>query len=90
MVYFQRIQLIDKDAFRKFMKRWPYSVKPHFVADAGFGSPELLAEVATWGRKATFSISHVFDTFLWKVLSANIPHEGWRIARNENNWLARV
>jgi len=37
------------------MQRWPYERKPHIVADAAFGSIEMLEKITTWGGSATLS-----------------------------------
>lgn len=55
---------------------------PHYVGDAAFGSFELLQEINSWGGTATLSMSTTSSSFLWEVLSLNVPSASWRVAIN--------
>ena len=73
---------------RTFMKQWLCQNKPHWVADAAFGSEIMLKEVEEWGGSATFSMSISTMNWMWNVLSANSPTGTWRAAMNEKGWIA--
>ena len=48
---------VPASSFQLIMNRWNNNEKPHFLADAAFGSLDMLQIVSNWGGKATFSCS---------------------------------
>jgi hypothetical protein len=77
-----------KDVVIEFMKRWCLDTKPHTVADAAFGSFDLIHEIENWGGYATFSISSNNTSWLWNILSSNLPCGCWRTAQHTNGFIA--
>jgi hypothetical protein len=70
-----------------FATRWKHEEKPHIIGDSAFGSFELLDKLERQGIQATFSMSLNTSTFLWKLLSQNVPPDHWRAAVNEKKWI---
>jgi hypothetical protein len=62
------------------LERWGTISKPHIVADAAFGSVEMLAHITGWGGTATFSCASGSSSWLWELLSHNLPALHWRAA----------
>jgi hypothetical protein len=69
------------------MKRWLHSNKPHWIGDAAFGSFDLLEKVEQWNGKATFSMSTNNSSWIWELLSLNVPPQHWRVAINSKGWI---
>ena len=67
-------------AFERFIDRWTRPERPHFISDAAFGSEHLLQKVSEFGGTATFSCSVKVLSFLWEILSSNLPPDHWRAA----------
>jgi len=63
------------------MQRWPYERKPHIVADAAFGSIEILKKITTWGGSATLSCPQTVMPWIWELLSHNLPPSHWSAAK---------
>jgi len=55
------------------MERWGNLNKPHIIADAAFGSLEMLEKIKNWDGTATFSCSINTTPWLWQLLSHNLP-----------------
>jgi hypothetical protein len=72
------------DAVRTFLSRWPFPNKPHFVADAGFGTWEILDTIKNWGGTATISFPVGTQPWIWELLSYNLPIDHWRAATKGN------
>lgn len=70
------------DNLRLAMSRWGNLSKPHMVADAAFGSFDILKEISEWGGMGTFSCSSGNTPWLWEMLSTNLPPHSWRAAIN--------
>ena len=67
-------------ATQVMMKNWPNSLpKPHVVADSGYGSFSLLAEIAQWEGYATMSIPSNECQKLSNLLGYNLPLDHWRV-----------
>lgn len=70
------------------MNRWsniddtPF--KPHIVADSAFGSPQLLNEIEQWGGTGTFACSSTHSSWLWELLTKNVPPNHWRASIQDN------
>jgi hypothetical protein len=77
-----------QETFEFFMKRWLHSNKPHWIGDAAFGSFDLLEKVEQWNGKATFSMSTNNSSWIWELLSLNVPPQHWRAAINSKGWIA--
>jgi hypothetical protein len=60
------------------LSRWGNLSKPHIVADAAFGSIDMLTKISEWGGTATFSCSSNNVAWLWELLSYNLPIAHWR------------
>lgn len=65
------------------LKRWNLIDRPHIVADAAFGSIDILKEITEWGSVATLSCPVGNSAWLWETLSTNLPAWNWRGAHNE-------
>jgi hypothetical protein len=76
------------DVFRSFMKNWIADTKPEILADSVFGSIKLLKHIENWGRCGTFSMQSNHHSYIWEVLSANLPPNNWRSACNDKGWIA--
>jgi len=50
------------------MQRWPYERNPDIVADAAFGSIEMLEKITTWGGSATLSCPQTVMLWIWELL----------------------
>jgi hypothetical protein len=70
-------------AFVAFLSRWSKPTRPHFVADAAFGSLELVKKISEWGGKATLSFNINNNTWLWNCLTFSLPPGHWRAAIHE-------
>jgi hypothetical protein len=46
-----------------------------------------MKEINECGSGGTFSMQGKFDSYLWEVLSANLPPKTWRAAQNDKGWL---
>jgi hypothetical protein len=78
---------VPSDIIRSFMKHWTREPKPHIIGDSLFGSFDLMKEINKWGSGGTFSMQGKFGSYLWEVLSANLPPNTWRTAQNDKGWL---
>jgi len=76
------------EALKLAMQRWPYERKPHIVADAAFGSIEMLEKITTWGGSATLSCPQTVMPWIWELLSIinnNLPPSHWRAAKLQSS-----
>ena len=70
------------NAIHIMMKNWSFERKPHIVADSGFGSFSLLAEITQWGGTATLSLPINECQRLNLLLGYNLPVGYWRACIN--------
>ncbi len=72
-------------ATQVFMRNWSAEMKkPHIVADAGFGSFQLMEEITKWGGTATMSIATNECKQLDVLMGWNLPKDHWRACINGN------
>jgi hypothetical protein len=60
------------------------------IADATFGSITVMEEIQKLGGTSTLSISNLHSSWLWDVLSHNLPPNHWRAAQNSKNWITTI
>jgi len=70
-------------AFRKFVDRWAFANQPHWVADAAFGSFDMMDYIEQKGGLATLSMACDNPAFLWNALSFSTPPNTWRCSSRE-------
>ena len=58
--------------------------KPHSVADSAFGSLQLLNEIEQWGGTGTFACSSTHSSWLWELLTKNVPPIHWHASIQDN------
>ena len=71
-----------QENFSDALETWSELSSSHFVADAAFGSWDVLQEVASKGASSTFSWSTKDTPWLWNLLSHGLPPNCWRVAVN--------
>lgn len=70
-------------ALQIMMQQWRFDIKPHIVADSGFGSFVMLNHIISWGTVATLSVPTNESNNLAPFLSYNLPVGNWRACMNE-------
>jgi len=77
---------LDK-ALRIMMERWRFAMKPHIVADSGFGSFGMLDAITKWEGTATLSMPINECQGLDSLLSYNLPVNNWRACTNDKGFI---
>ena len=65
-------------------------MKPHIIADSAFASSDLMLKVKTWGGSLTTAVPSNNNSYLWKLLSWNVPPNFWRAAISSDGNLASI
>ena len=71
-----------QENFSAALDTWNEHSSSHFVADAAFGSWDVLQDVASKGASFTFSWCSKDTPWLWNLLSHGLPTNCWRVAVN--------
>jgi hypothetical protein len=69
-----------ESALKACLVRWGRPERPHVVADSAFGSVAMAEYITQWGGRATLASSTIRQTWMWNILSYNLPNGHWRAA----------